>query len=128
MIAVDTSALMAIVLGEPEAAACRIAVAGASELLIAAPNLTEALVVAMGRDVHGEFAALIHDLALTVVPLTEGLAYAAFRAHRRWGKGVHPAKLNLLDCFAYALATERDLPLLFIGNDFASTDVAAAIG
>lgn len=128
MIAVDTSALMAIVLGEPDAVACRDAVECATELLIAAPNLTEALVVAMGRGVHGEFGALLSDLALNVVPLTEGLAYAAFRAYGRWGKGVHPAKLNLLDCFAYALASEHDLPLLFIGNDFGQTDIASALG
>lgn len=50
------------------------------------------------------------------------------KAYRQWGKGFHPAGLNFGDCFAYALAKERDLPLLFVGNDFARTDIRPAIG
>lgn len=127
MIVVDTSALMAIIQSEPEASDCRSAIAEQDEILIAAPTLTEALIVAAGRRLHGEMARLIDDLALAVVPLTEALAYAAVRQYLRWGKRFHPAGLNFGDCFAYALAKEHDCPLLFVGDDFAKTDVKPAI-
>lgn len=123
MIVVDTSALMAIIRGEPEATDCRAIIEAETELLIAAPTLTEALVVAKGRELFGEMAALINDLTMTVVPFTENHAYAAVRGYARWGKGRHPAKLNICDSFSYALATEMRCPLLFVGNDFAQTDV-----
>lgn len=128
MIALDTSALMAIILGEPEAADCRAAIAEADELLIAAPNLTEALIVAAGRELHGEMALLIDRLSLTVAPLSEDLAYAAVRSYLRWGKGHHRAALNICDSFAYALAMEKNCPLLFVGMDFSLTDVTKASG
>lgn len=127
MIIVDTSALMAILLGEPEAAACRTVVARELDIRIAAPTLTEALIVAAGRALHGEMARLIDDLALTVDPLTGEVGYAAVRAYLRWGKRHHPAALNICDAFAYALATAHNCPLLFVGNDFAQTDVIAAL-
>lgn len=127
MIVVDTSALMAILLGEPEAAACRAVVARELDIRIAAPTLTEALIVAAGRALHGEMARLIDDLALTVDPLPGEVGYAAVRAYLRWGKRHHPAALNICDVFAYALATTHNCPLLFVGNDFAQTDVIAAL-
>ncbi|WP_426258384.1 type II toxin-antitoxin system VapC family toxin [Sphingomonas sp. DC1600-2] len=127
MIIVDTSALMAILLGESEADACRTVVARELDIRIAAPTLTEALIVAAGRALHGEMARLIDDLALTVEPLTGELGYAAVRAYLRWGKRHHPAALNICDAFAYALATAHNCPLLFVGNDFAQTDVIAAL-
>ena len=127
MIIVDTSALMAILLGESEADACRTVVVRELDIRIAAPTLTEALIVAAGRALHGEMARLIDDLALTVEPLTGELGYAAVRAYLRWGKRHHPAALNICDAFAYALATAHNCPLLFVGNDFAQTDVIAAL-
>jgi ribonuclease VapC len=99
VIVVDTSALMAIIQGEPEALACREATEEHAEILIAAPSLTESLIVAAGRRLHGEMARLIDDLILTVVPLSEERAYAAVCEYLRWGKGFHRAKLNLGDCF-----------------------------
>ena len=98
-----------------------------ADIRIAAPTLTEALIVAAGRALHGEMARLIDDLALTVEPLTGELGYAAVRAYLRWGKRHHPAALNICDAFAYALATAHNCPLLFVGNDFAQTDVIAAL-
>lgn len=127
MIAIDTSALMAILLGEPGAAACRNVVDTQDDILIAAPNLTETLVVAAGRKLHGEMARLIDDLVLTVSPCTEDLALAALRGYLRWGKGFHPASLNFGDSFAYALAKEHDCALLFIGDDFSKTDIRSAL-
>lgn len=126
MIVVETSALMAILQGEPEAQACRSIIDEHTELLVAAPNLTEALIVAAGRGLHGEMARLIDDLAPTIVPLTEARAYAASSDYMRWGKGSHAAHLNFGDCFAYALAKDRRQPLLFKGDDFARTDLMAA--
>ena len=127
MIVIDTSALMAILLGEPGAEACRGAIDVQSEILIAAPTLTETLIVAAGRKLHGEMARLIDDLVLTVIPLSEDLAYAAIRGYLRWGKGFHPAGLNLGDSFAYALAKDRDCPLLYVGDDFTQADIRPAI-
>ena len=128
MIVIDTSALMAILQDEPGASDCRSAIAKQDQMLIAAPNLTEALIVAAHRQLHDDMTQLIDDLELIVMSLTEPLAYAAVRAYRHWGKGSHPAGLNFGDCFAYALAKEHDCPLLFVGDDFAKTDVKAATG
>jgi ribonuclease VapC len=127
LIVIDTSALMAILQGEPEASACRSVVEEQDEILIAAPILAETLIVAAGRQLHGEMARLIGDLVLTVAPLDEAAAYAAVRAYVSWGKGFPRAKFNLCDSFAYALAKERDCPLLFVGDDFALTDVKRAL-
>lgn len=127
MIVLDASALMSILQGEPEATACREAIGAHPELLIAAPNFSETLIVAAGRRLHGEMGRLLDDLSPSIMPLTEDRAYAAVRAYMSWGNGFHPAKLNFGDCFAYALAKEHDCPLLFVGDDFALTDVKPAL-
>lgn len=127
MIAVDTSALMAVILGEPEADACQTIMEQQETLLIAAPTVTEALIVAAGRGMTAQMRELFDALAPTIIPLTDTRARDAAHAYSRWGKGIHPAGLNFGDCFAYALATEHACPLLFIGNDFIKTDVATAM-
>lgn len=126
MIAVDTSALMAIVLGETGADACMGVLEVETEVLISAGTLAEALIVAGRRDVSVEMSALIDDLGFTVIPVSASVARRIDQAYGRWGKGVHPAGLNFGDCFAYALASEHDCPLLFVGEDFAKTDVIVA--
>lgn len=126
MIAVDTSALMAIVLGEPGADACMGVLEVETEVLISAGTLAEALIVAGRRDVSVEMSALIDNLGFTVIPVSASVARRIDQAYGRWGKGVHPAGLNFGDCFAYALASEHDCPLLFVGEDFAKTDVTVA--
>jgi ribonuclease VapC len=71
---------------------------------------------------------LIERSGIAVVPFDEPMAEAAFDAFKRYGKGQgHRAQLNIIDCAAYALAKTRDLPLLFKGNDFASTDIRPAL-
>lgn len=127
MIAVDTSALIAILLNEEDAGRCRDTIAAQTQALIAAPTLTETLVVAMRRDLHENMERLLGDLALQLVPFSENLAYAAVRGYWQWGKGFHAAKLNYGDSFAYALAKDRSCPLLYVGNDFAHTDVISAL-
>lgn len=127
MIVVDTSALMAIVLQEADATACMAALEGADEIVISAATLAETLVVAGRRQVLDEVYRLIQGLQLTVVSVTRETADDVGAAYRCWGKGQHPARLNLGDCFAYALARTYSAHLLFIGNDFAQTDIAAAL-
>jgi ribonuclease VapC len=126
MIVVDTSALMAIALKEAEADRCKFALVDDGQPLISAGTLAETLIVAARRGVGEEMARLIDALDLQVVNVTQASARRAASAYDSWGKGVHPAGLNFADCFAYELAREYDCPLLFIGDDFAKTDIAAA--
>jgi len=103
------------------------AIASEERLAISAGTLAEALIVAQGKRLEADVAALIYLIAAEVAPLTRERTQDAAAAHALWGKGRHPAKLNFGDCFAYALAKEYDCPLLFIGNDFAQTDIVSAL-
>lgn len=127
MIAVDTSALMAILLDEPEAEACVVAIEATDRLLISAGTVAEALIVAGRRGLGEEMADLIDGLGFEVVPVTPGSARRIAAAYGRWGKGVHPAGLNFGDCFAYEVTAERDCRLLYVGGDFKRTDVRPAL-
>ena len=126
MIVIDGSALFAVLLGESESSRCRAAIESADELYMSAGSLTECLIVAAGKDVYEEMRKFIAALNITIMPVNEHLAQAGAEGYRIWGKGFHKASLNLGDSFAYALAKELDCPLLFIGNDFASTDLKVA--
>jgi ribonuclease VapC len=127
MIAVDTSALMAIVLDEPEADACIAALASESGLLISAGTVAEALIVAGRRKVGEEMTNLVDGLGAEVVPITSAAARRIAQAYERWGKGLNPAALNLGDCFAYEVAKEHGCRLLFVGEDFSRTDFDSAL-
>jgi len=127
MIAVDTSALMALLLGEAAADAIADALETADTLIISAGTVAEALIVAERRGLEQEMRALIDGLGMEVAPVNAAAAAAIAQAYKRWGKGVHPAALNFGDCFAYALASDRGVPLLFTGDDFARTDLDAAL-
>ena len=127
MITVDTSALMAIILREPEAEACTAVLEAESEVLISAGTIAEAFIVAHGHDVLPQMTALIEELGFKIEPVTASMARRVSQAYAQWGKGVHPARLNFGDCFAYATAKEHACPLLYIGKDFAQTDLASAI-
>lgn len=126
MIVVDTSALMAIVLDEAGAESCVAALAGHSDILISAGTVAEALIVADRRNTGREMRSLIDGLGFQVVPLTGAASARIAAAYAKWGKGVHRAGLNLGDCFAYELAMARGCGLLYVGDDFSRTDVAAA--
>lgn len=128
MIVVDTSALLAIVLNEPEAEAIMAALEVEDRLLISAGTIAEALIVGGRRGVGEEVAELIDGLGLEVVGVTSASARRISEAYRIWGKGVHPAALNFGDCFAYELAKEHACPLLYVADDFARTDIEAALG
>ncbi|MBV9756032.1 MAG: type II toxin-antitoxin system VapC family toxin [Alphaproteobacteria bacterium] len=127
MIAVDTSALMAIALDEPEADKVISVLQAERPLVISAVTVAEALVVGRGRGVGPEIQKLIDRFDFQVQTIDLVGARQAAGAYARWGKGVHPAGLNFVDCFAYALAEQQDCPLLFVGNDFARTDIRSAL-
>jgi ribonuclease VapC len=127
VIAVDTSALMAIVNDEPAAEFVLGALSSGAELVISAATVAEALVVAGRRNRALEMERLIDGLNFEVVPVTLASARRVVEAYGRWGRGVHAAGLNFGDCFAYEVATVRACPLLFVGDDFSRTDVAVAL-
>ncbi len=126
MIVVDTSALMAILLGEADSDACMDVLESAEALAISAGTTAEALIVADRRGVGEEMRRLLDGLGFEIAPVTSASARLVADAYARWGKGSHPAGLNFGDCFAYALASERAAPLLYVGVDFAQTDIASA--
>ena len=129
---VDSSALIAIVRAEPDAAVFAEALAHASGTVVSAANYVEAAVVA---DSSGDavatrrFDALMASARIQIAAVTEAQAFLARAAYRDFGRGSgHPARLNFGDCFAYALAKDRGEPLLYKGNDFSHTDVTSALG
>lgn len=128
MIVVDTSALMAIVLGEPEADACIALLEAENDVLISAGTLAEALIVAAQRNVSDEMTILVEGLGFSVVPVTQASAGRIAQAYAQWGKGRYPAGLNFGDCFSYELAKDHSCRLLFVGNDFMKTDLKADPG
>ena len=131
MIAVDSSALIALLRREPEADSSLQVIATADGCLLSSVGLLETSMVLAGRTGDAaswsELDALIARAAMQVVAQDAGLAEAAREAFLRYGKCRHPAALNLGDCASYALAKTHRLPLLFKGSDFASTDLMAAI-
>ena len=126
MIAVDTSALMAIILGEPEANRCINVLTAETDVLISAGTLAEAIIVAGRRNVAMELSDLIDALGFDIVPVTAASAERIAQAYGRWGKGIHPAGLNFGDCFAYEVAKQHSCALLFVGQDFSKTDLQRA--
>jgi ribonuclease VapC len=127
VIVADTSALIAILLGQPEADSCSTMLETEPEVAISAGTMAEALIVADRRGLGAEMAALIEGVGLTIMPLSPADARRVADSYSRWGRGVHPAGLNFGDCFAYALASQLNVPLLYVGRDFAQTDVKAAL-
>ena len=127
MIVVDTSALVAIVNREPRSKDIADCAAAATVRYISGGTLSEFLILAAGRGFLPDALGLVAELGLEVVPVDRSAAEAVGDAYLNWGKGQHPARLNFGDCFAYALAISRGLPLLYVGGDFAQTDVRSAL-
>lgn len=129
MIVVDTSALMAVVLSEPERGAI-LAVLLGEDLIMSSGTLVEAAsvyVAAFPEDHTPErLSADLNRLRITIAQPTLEQAWLAADARFRFGRGRHPAGLNYGDCFSYALAKSMNLPLLFKGADFGRTDVKVA--
>lgn len=129
MIVADSSAIIAIAMGEPEAAYFQRLLADASDCICSPVTFTECVMVLIGkraatplRDVE----ALFDDLKVGRTALDIEQGRLASEAFLRFGKGRHPARLNLGDCFSYALAKSLNAPLLYKGNDFIHTDIVSA--
>lgn len=133
MIVVDASALVAILLDEPEATDCIAALeSGAGHLT--SPTSVFATVAALVRvktcsvsDARVLTADLLTEAGISVEPVTLEIGEAAITAFDRFGKGRNPAALNMGDCYSYALAKTKRLPLLFKGDDFSRTDLERAV-
>jgi ribonuclease VapC len=126
---VDTSAIAAILFDEPEAAGMIEALEAAPLRLLSVASLVEATLVVEGRkgpSAEGVVEHLVEEAEIELVPIAVEHARLACEAFRTYGRGRHPAGLNFGDCFAYALAKATGEPLLFKGDDFGRTDVAAA--
>jgi ribonuclease VapC len=125
---IDSSAIVAVLLNENNAPQIAQAIEVASQRLLSAANLLEASIVIESRKGEAggrELDLLIYRAAIEIVAVDQDQAETARIAWRRFGKGRHPAGLNFGDCFAYALAKSRSLPLLFQGDDFSQTDIDA---
>ena len=128
---VDSSALIAIVLAEPEKPIILRAISQAPSVKISAATWLETFIVV--DDLEGkaelldQFHALLAAMNLRIIPVDESLARIARAAHQTFGRGNHSARLNFGDCFSYALAKQTGEPLLFKGNDFRQTDIIAAL-
>ena len=128
---IDTSALIAILRDEPEAASLAKAIAADSSRRISAVSYVEAAVVIdASRDpvASRKFDELLREARFVIEPVTESQARIAREAYRDFGKGSgHAARLNFGDCFAYALAKDSAEPLLFKGSDFKRTDLSSVL-
>jgi ribonuclease VapC len=128
---IDTSALIALLRGEPEQDVLARLLTDAPARRISAATYVELAAVLDGRGdpvLSGALDAWLETWRITIEPLTEAQARIARGAYQRYGRGSgHPARLNLGDCFSYALARDRREPLLFEGDDFALTDIELVI-
>lgn len=126
---VDSSALVAVVFQEPGWDALVAKLVGSATTGIGTPTLAETgivLAARLGEDPHALLVRLLDELEIAEVPFGEAHWREALRAYRRYGRGRHQAGLNYGDCMSYAVARLAGEPLLFVGNDFAATDLEAA--
>ncbi|MFA6508133.1 MAG: type II toxin-antitoxin system VapC family toxin [Treponemataceae bacterium] len=126
---VDSSAISAVLFEETDAEKFIYALAAPERKFMSAMNRLETAIVVEARKGEAGAKALAECMVLSeieVIPFDSGQAEIALAAWRRFGKGRHPAALNLGDCAAYALASVMNEPLLFKGDDFSKTDVAEA--
>lgn len=122
---------MSILLGEPDAERFDQALFDhRADASVTAANLLEARLIVEARNPETgtyDLQALLDVYDIAVEPVTRELIDVAFRGWKRFGKGRHAAALNYGDCFSYALAKQRSVPLLFKGNDFTQTDIASVL-
>lgn len=129
-IVVDSSAIIAILLKEPERALFVSILDDSADACISAVTFVESFMVAMSRVPNFSFdryIALMDGFGIRRVPVDDDQSVMSVQAFLRFGKGRHPAKLNLGDCFSYALAKSLNAPLLYKGEDFGRTDLVAAV-
>jgi ribonuclease VapC len=124
----DTSAVVAIVMKEPGYEELVQALTGTT-VAIGTATLTETAIVLsarLGYDARSLLSRFLSEASITVVPFGESHYGAAVDAWLQYGRGKHPASLNFGDCLSYAVARLANEPLLFVGEDFAQTDIAPA--
>jgi ribonuclease VapC len=125
----DSSAVLAIIFREPGYEELVGKLAAATAVAVGAPTLVESAIVLSARletDARGILARFLEEGKISIIPFTEAHFGTAVGAWLRYGKGRHPAGLNLGDCLSYAVAALADMPLLAVGDDFAETDLALA--
>jgi ribonuclease VapC len=131
LIAVDTSALIAIVLNEPERKRLLDCIAPCEQALISSASLLEARLVIYGKQGHAGYLLLeqlLNKRVFKVVAQSKEEIDTAYEAFLLYGKGHgNKAQLNFGDLFSYALAKTRGIPLLYKGDDFANTDIRSAV-
>jgi ribonuclease VapC len=123
---VDTSAVIAILFGEPETVSFVRAITNDSKIMISSFNALETAIVVEARKGEAggrELDLFLHRGRFDIIPFNSDQAELALKAWRKFGKGNHPAGLNIGDCCAYALAKYSGEPLLFKGHDFSQTDI-----
>ncbi|SFB98264.1 ribonuclease VapC [Bosea sp. CRIB-10] len=129
-IVVDSSAIIAILRNEPERDRLLAALNASAANFCSMVTFVESFMVSTNRNADAPVALhlrLLEDLGIEAAPLDQKQAVLAAEAFARFGKGRHPAKLNLGDCFSYALAKSLNAPLLYKGEDFGRTDLVAAV-
>jgi ribonuclease VapC len=127
VIALDSSALVCVAAGQARAdEVAHHLLSG--PLVISAATFAETRIVGIRKALSGSIQVLLDELDLEIIPVDEAFAERAADAYRRWGKSFHPANLNYGDSFSCALAEMYDCPLLFIGDDFAQTDIRGVLG
>ena len=125
----DSSALVAIICAEPGWESLVHKLALARTIVIGAPTVAETqmvLSIKLGSNGAAKSDQLLAELQATIVPFARNHVSIFHEAFQRYGKGRHPARLNLGDCFTYAIAKASGMPVLFVGDDFAQTDLTAA--
>jgi ribonuclease VapC len=126
---IDSSALIAILLKEPEGQLLDVAILESADCRMSTANFLEASMVILarrGQQGMRDLDLLIGRMGIRLVSFTESQARLARTAFECYGKGRHPAQLNFGDCIAYALARDTGEELLFVGTDFSQTDVVSA--
>jgi ribonuclease VapC len=129
MLVIDTSALVAILRQEPEATLFQDIITADTDPMISALTWYETLIVvdaALGPAGITALNVIVANSALQIMPFDHGQASDAHVVYQRYGKGRHPAKLNLADCASYILAMSFGCPLLYKGDDFSKTDIVPA--
>jgi ribonuclease VapC len=134
LIVVDSSALVAIQLSEPKADRLLLRLRQDPDPILSVANYVETGQVLAQRlsrrpaEAITDFEDTLRLMRISLAPIDEAQARVALEARLKFGRGFgHPAKLNYSDCFAYALAKTRNLPLLFLGDDFTHTDIVSAL-
>ena len=129
---VDTSAIIAIIADEPDRLSLSARLAQATQVFVSPVVVYESIAGLARRracsilDAENLVSAFMEEVRAEMIDINAGIASQAAHTFGRFGKGKHKADLNMGDCFAYACAKERDLPLLFKGNDFVHTDIGIA--